>query len=153
MTEAYGLGVPQDERTMATLAHALSILGFIPPLIIFLVKRESRFVSFHALQALLWHIAYLIVVMVCGMAWFIIFFATIAHTAMDKGATPTVGIFLLIPLVWLAIVGGSIINLVLAIVYCIKAGQGEWADYPVFGRMARKILKMGPAGAGAVAQV
>ncbi len=41
----------QDERTMGTLAHVLQLVGgWIAPLVIFLVKRNSRFVSFHALQ-------------------------------------------------------------------------------------------------------
>ena len=44
----------QDERTMALLAQVLQIVGWwIAPLVIFLIKRESKFVSFHALQALL----------------------------------------------------------------------------------------------------
>jgi hypothetical protein len=34
---------------MATLAHALQLIGsWIAPLIIFLIRRHSRFVSFHA---------------------------------------------------------------------------------------------------------
>jgi len=49
-----------DERTMAILAHMLQILGlWIAPLIIFVIKRESRFVSFHALQALLLQVLYM----------------------------------------------------------------------------------------------
>jgi uncharacterized membrane protein len=36
--------------------------------------------------------------------------------------------------------------LVIAIVYGIKAGRGEWAEYPVIGRIAKRILKIGPAG-------
>ena len=49
-----------DERTMAILAHMLPIVGlWIAPLIIFVVKRESRFVSFHALQALLLQVTYM----------------------------------------------------------------------------------------------
>src|SRR5262244_4325887 len=57
-----GLYVPtQDERTMALLAHVLGIFaGFLAPLIFFLVKRDSKFVSFHALQALAWHIIYFV---------------------------------------------------------------------------------------------
>jgi uncharacterized membrane protein len=36
------------------LAHLLQFFaGFIPPLVIYLVKRNSRFVAFHAMQALL----------------------------------------------------------------------------------------------------
>ncbi|MFZ0479208.1 MAG: hypothetical protein WAL71_08665 [Terriglobales bacterium] len=32
--------------------------------------------------------------------------------------------------------------LVIAIIYAIKAGRGEWANYPVIGKIARRILKM-----------
>ena len=138
----------QDERTMATLAHALSLVGFIAPLIIFLVKRQSRFVSFHALQALLWHIAYFILIIVLMMVWFVVIFSTIAHTAMTKGAEPPAGIFFVFPLVWLGFMAGWVVTLIVAIVYAIKAGQGEWADYPIFGQLARRLLKMGPRGAG-----
>lgn len=143
-----GLEPTQDERTMATLAHGLSILGFLPPLIIFLLKRQSRFVSFHALQALLWHVAYMIVAVLGVVAFFTIFVLTLVTHPAGKGAAPPIGIFLLFPLVWLLIMAGSIATLVLAIVYAVKASQGEWADYPVFGKFARKLLKMGPAGAG-----
>ena len=45
---------------MAILAHMLPIVGlWIAPLIIFVVKRESRFVSFHALPALLLQVTYM----------------------------------------------------------------------------------------------
>src|SRR5580704_17545146 len=54
----------QDERTMGTLAHVLQLVGgWIAPLIIFLVKRDSRFVSFHALQVLLLQGFYVLFVM------------------------------------------------------------------------------------------
>jgi hypothetical protein len=36
--------------------------------------------------------------------------------------------------------------LVVAIVYGIKAGHGEWAQYPVLGRVALRILGIGPGG-------
>jgi uncharacterized membrane protein len=43
-----------DERTMAVLAHVLQLVGgWIAPLIIFFSKRQSRFITFHALQVLL----------------------------------------------------------------------------------------------------
>jgi len=40
----------QDEKTFALLAHVLGFSGFIAPLVFFLVKRDSKFVSFHALH-------------------------------------------------------------------------------------------------------
>lgn len=56
-----------DERSLAMLAHALQIVGgFIAPLVIFLIRRDSRFVGFHALQALLLQLVYL-------FFWFILF--------------------------------------------------------------------------------
>lgn len=139
----------QDERTMATLAQALSILGFLAPLIIFLIKRQSRFVSFHALQALLWHITYWIVIIVLMVTFFsVVLLNVVNQSEAFKHGGPPPAIFLMFPLVWLGIVAGSLINVVLAIVYAVKAGQGEWADYPIFGRLARRLLKMGPRGAG-----
>jgi uncharacterized Tic20 family protein len=143
-----GLEPMQDERTMASLAHGLSILGFLAPLVIFLLKRQSRFVSFHALQALLWHLTYMILIVLGMVAFFTIVILTLVLHPPAKGAAPPIGLFLFFPLFWLFFMAGSIVNLILAIVYAVKAGQGEWADYPVFGRLARRFLKMGPVGAG-----
>src|SRR5262245_4981694 len=61
-----------DEKTMALLAHVLGIFsGFLAPLIFFLVKRDSKFISFHALQSLAWHIVYF-VLMMCGVVIFVV---------------------------------------------------------------------------------
>jgi len=128
---------------MATLAHALSLLSFLAPLVIFFIKRESKFVSFHALQAVLWHVAYLLLVFVLTAAFLAVFIFTIVTQVAAKGAPP-LGLFIFFPVFWLVLVVGGILNLILAVVYAIKAGQGEWADYPIFGGLARKILKMGP---------
>jgi hypothetical protein len=138
---------------MSTLAHVLQLVGWwIAPLIIFLVKRESRFVSFHALQALLLQIVYM-AVMACFMAlWFVSFFLMFAHESATKNAPPPAGFFVLFPLVWLGFMGMWIVMLVVAIVYGIKAGRGEWAEYPVLGGLARRILKVGPGGSEFPAQ-
>jgi uncharacterized membrane protein len=151
MTEtggARGIEPTQDERTMATLAHALQIIGaWIAPLVIFLIRRESRFVSFHALQALLLQIVHVIAIILFMVCWFALIFGTIFLHINDKPPVhPPVGVFVVFPLIWLFIVGVNITILVIAIVYAIKAGRGEWAEYPVLGRLARKMLKMGPGG-------
>jgi uncharacterized membrane protein len=132
---------------MATLAHALQLIGgWIAPLIIFLVKRQSRFVSFHALQALLLQIIHVIVMIIMVVVWFITILSTIALHSASKSTAPPVALFILIPLFWLGIMAVGITTLVVAIVYCIKASRGEWAEYPVLGRLARKMLKIGPNG-------
>ena len=133
---------------MATLAHALQLIGgWIAPLIIFLVKRESRFVSFHALQALLLQIVHLVLVIAMVGGWMITIFSTVAFSSANKNAAPPVAFFIVFPLFWIFIMAVGITTLVIAIMYCIKAGRGEWAEYPVLGRLARKILKIGPNGA------
>ncbi len=130
----------QDERTMATLAHALMIIGaWIAPLIIFLIKRDSKFVSFHALQALLYQIALLMIWMVFMAAWMGMFFGAIFRQGATHGQPPA-AFFIFFPFIWLGATGIGIVTVVVAIVYAIKAGRGEWAEYPVLGGLARKIL-------------
>jgi uncharacterized membrane protein len=130
---------------MATLAHALQLIGsWIAPLIIFLIRRQSRFVSFHALQALLLQIVHTIIVIVLMVLWLATILATVVHQTGGKPPEPPIALFLLLPLAWLGIMGLWVGTLIIAILYAIKAGRGEWADYPVLGKLARKILKMGP---------
>jgi uncharacterized Tic20 family protein len=137
-----------DERTMATLAHVLQLVGsWIAPLIILLVKRESRFVSFHALQALLLQILHMIVMGVFMVMWVSTIFLTIAHQSSGSKAAPPTAFFVLFPLIFLGFMGLWVLMLVVAIVYGIKAGRGEWAEYPLLGSLSRKILKIGPYGA------
>ncbi len=147
MTEPILETVPattSDERTMATLAQVLQLVGgWIAPLIILLIKRESRYVSFHALQVLLLQIVHLLAWMVIMAGWFTIIFASIMHSSHSQ---PPMAVFFLFPMIWLVAFGLWIFILVVAIVYGIKAGRGEWAEYPVLGGLARKILKIGPGG-------
>jgi len=70
-------GLTSEERTWAMLAHLSALLGYIvvlgqyiAPLVIYLVYRErSRFVAFHALQALYFQLALLLL-------WVVVFVAT-----------------------------------------------------------------------------
>jgi uncharacterized membrane protein len=142
MSENQEAPITQDERTMATLAHALQIIGaWIAPLIIFLINRKSRFVSFHALQALLLQIVYFILMFCFMILWMVMIFAMIAHSSADKSAPP-IAFFVLMPIVWLGFMCMWASVLVIAIVYSIKAGRGEWANYPLIGRIARRFLNM-----------
>ena len=87
--------------------------------------------------------AYMLLLFVSTAAFVVIFIFTIVTHPAAKDAPP-LGLFIFLPLFWLVLVASGIINLILAVVYAIKAGQGEWANYPIFGGLARKILKMGP---------
>ena len=132
-----------DEKSMAMLSHLLMIFaGFIPPLVIYLVKRDSKFVAFHAMQGLLWH-AVMLVFQFLGFAGIMIsMFLTIPHTAQKPGASNQfpVAFFGIMAAFWVLFLGLWMVNLVLGIVYCIKASRGEWAEYPLLGRLARRIV-------------
>jgi uncharacterized Tic20 family protein len=134
---------------MATLAHALQLVGsWIAPLIIFLIRRHSRFVAFHALQALLLQIFHTVLAILFFVIWFAGVFATIFNQTGGKPPAFPTTFFLVFPLLWLGFMAMWVGTLIIAIVYSIKSGNGEWADYPLLGRLARKLLKMGPIGDG-----
>lgn len=136
---------------MATLAHVLQLVGWwIAPLIIFLIKRESKFVSFHALQVLFLQILYMLIAGILMVFWIVGVLMVVMHTPAAKGAAPPAEFFLLMPLMWLGWMGAWIAMLVLAIVFGIKAGRGEWAEYPLLGGLARRALKIGPGGIAAL---
>jgi uncharacterized membrane protein len=144
-TQVSWIDTTPDERSMATLAHALQLIGsWIAPLIIFLIRRHSRFVSFHALQALLLQIVHTIIAVVVMILWFTTIFATVFH--QTGGRTPEFPpvLLLFIPLLWLGFMAMWVGTMTIAILYALKAGRGEWADYPVLGKLARKMLKMDP---------
>lgn len=137
------VAVTQDERTMGTLAHVLQIVGWwIAPLIIFLVKRESKFVSFHALQALFLQIVHMILWMMLMVVWFAVIFGTVFTSIHSHSNQPPVVFFIVFPLFWLFAMGGWVTLLIIAIVYGIKAGRGEWAKYPIIGNWVARILKI-----------
>jgi len=110
------------------------------PLVIYLVKRESKFVSFHAMQSLVWHVIYLIVVF-AGLFFFVIsLIATIgtAHAGQKDAPLLFFGLFAFI---WLFAAGGWLVNMILGIVYGIKASKWEWAEIPLIGgRILRKTV-------------
>jgi uncharacterized protein len=126
-----------DEKTFAVLAHALQLVGwFIAPLIILLLNSRSKFVRFHALQALFLQIAYMLAAGCIVMTLMITFFASLP--AMDS-KHPPIAIFLAFPVLWLGMMASYVLMLVLAIVFAVRAGRGEWAAYPLIGRLAASV--------------
>ena len=136
--------ITEDEKTFACLAHALMIpTSWVGPLAILLIQKKSQFVSFHALQALLWQI-FLTVLYVASMAaFFAVMIGTVVSMPQGKTTQPPqfpIAIFVLFPIFWLIMMGSFAVSLTLGIIYAIKAVRGEWADYPLIGRWARRIV-------------
>jgi uncharacterized protein len=109
--ESPGYTPTSDEKTMAILAHILSLFFWlIPPLVIYLVKKdESKFVAYHAKEALNFQITMTLI----GIALFI----------------TIIGIILL----WVL----GIIILILVIVATIKASENKLYRYPLTLRLIK----------------
>jgi len=106
-TEEPALVTPtSEEKTMAILTHILCIVaGFLAPLIIYLVKKDSPYVQAHAKESLNFQLTMLIAWIVCFILIFVI-----------------IGAFLMFLL--------AIANLVLVIVATIRASENKLYKYP-----------------------
>ena len=113
-TEEQPLVTPtSDEKTMAILSHILALLtGFIAPLIIFLVKKDSPYVMAHARESLNFQITMAIAYFV---SWLLVFIL--------------IG-FVLVPLLIIA-------NLVFIIIATIKASENKLYKYPLSIRFVK----------------
>lgn len=118
-----------DEKLWGMLAHLLTLLAYvsvlgqyIAPLVIYLVyKDRSPFVAFHALQALLFQLLALAVVVALGL-----------FTIITLG----LGALLTVPLMFAL----GVAVLVYTILAAIAANQGNWYELPFAGRWARGML-------------
>src|SRR6185295_10531416 len=91
----------KDDCTFAMLAHVLQMFGgFIAPLVIYVAKRESPFVRFHALQALIWKIAEMVFVFGGIIVFMAVMFATILIQGNTGSKQPPVAIFVMVPFIW-----------------------------------------------------
>lgn len=118
-----------DEKLWGMLAHLLTLLGYavslgqyIVPLVIYLVyKDRSKFVAFHALQALFFQLLALAVSIVLVIL---------------SVVTLGLGLFITIP----AGIALAIAVLVYVILAAIEANRGNWFELPFAGKWARTTL-------------
>jgi uncharacterized protein len=137
----------QDERSMAFIAHLLQIFtGFMGPLVILVIKQNSLFVKFHALQALMWQLCYMALFLGGFALCFFAMFVGVFHE-ISRSHNPSTfpAFFLLFPLLWLFVMGGWVANVILGVVYGVKANRGEWAGYPFIGKWCLPKLVPGAA--------
>ena len=121
------------------------LLWWIAPLAIFLIKRNSKFVSFHALQALLLQAVYVLTI-IAGLVLALGVFVLAAVLSPEGRSALPPEFYFLMPVLWLSWMGMGVAVLLAGIIYGVKAGRGEWAEYPYLGAVARRILKLGPGG-------
>ncbi|GAA3755301.1 hypothetical protein HDA32_004201 [Spinactinospora alkalitolerans] len=107
-------GPSGDDNTFALLSHLGGLLlGFVAPLVVFLIKKdESPYVRHHAVEALNFQITMCIGYVVSGVLSIVL-----------------IGL-LLLPIVF-------IVSLVFSIMATMAANRGEWYSYPFNIRMVK----------------
>jgi len=112
------MGVSQEDKTMGMLAYILAIFtSWLGPLILFLVKKDqSKFVAFHAIQAL-----------VLMGAVFLVYVAANILSVLHLG-------LIALPIAMLVGFGGFVLNILAA----IAANKGQWYEMPIVGKYARQ---------------
>ena len=116
-----------DENVAALLAY---IATWVSGLVFFLIEKDSRFVKFHAMQAILLGASATIIGIVL---WFVWFFGLIISASISEVLGGLVSIVLGLLLFVFSI------GVLIAIVMClIKAYQKEYFKLPVIGNFAEK---------------
>jgi uncharacterized Tic20 family protein len=128
-----------DEKLLALFSH-LSIFmgGIILPLIFWAVNKDkSRFVRFHSLQAVFFHIAYIVLIVAIVVIMVIIGIGMGIVSAGTFAAGKNGSVFIFIAL--FAFYAVFFLTLFLFIGYGIYVGiksyKGELAQYPVIGKI------------------
>ena len=132
--------IKSDEKMMALFSHlSLFIGGIILPIIFWAVSKDkSKFVSFHALQSLFFHIAYVVLIVVLAI---VIIFGGIGMGLLSAGAgstaMPVITIIAIIAfylLMFLYIFGGIGYSVYMG----IKSYEGKMNMYPIIGKLVYK---------------
>jgi len=131
----------QDERMLAMFAHLSMFFGsLIVPLIFWAINKDkSKFVSFHSLQSLFFHIAYTAVLV------FLVIFVAVIGMAVglivpgQDGPSHMGALQIIALLVIAAVVMGFVFGSVaLAIINAVSAYKGGMKKYPIIGNIVYK---------------
>ncbi len=145
MTNSFGTPPDQsiiqgDEKMLALFSHlSLFLGGIVLPIIFWATNRDkSKFVTFHALQALWFHIAYIAII----IAWVFVFIIIgvvggigIGAFSSATGSKEMPVFFIIIMVGFYATLFAIIFGAIAYSVYMgIKSYKGELCKYPIIGK-------------------
>jgi len=116
-----------DENVAALLAY---IATWVSGLVFFLIEKDSRFVKFHAMQAILLGAAFVVIGVLLWFLWVVGFFVSAAISDVLAGLISVV-----LGLLFFAFSIGILIAFVMCL---IKAYQNQYFKLPVIGNFAEK---------------
>jgi len=123
-----------DGNVAALLVYIIWVIALISVII----EKENKFVRFHAIQALLYQAAFIVVFIVLAILQvFLTIIFGVAAAASNNAAGGAIGMIfsLLSGLIWLVV---PLLALVGIILCAVKAYQGQMYKLPMIGDMAEK---------------
>jgi len=97
------------------------------------MEKENRFVKFHALQSILLHVAFIVVMIVVWILGIVLLFAGIAASAATNSGAAGGLASMLFGLIWLVVIVAYLGGLIIS---AVKAYGGNDFKLPVIGKMA-----------------
>ena len=142
MDNEQALGLRDEEKLFGLFSH-LSIFfgGIIIPIIFWAINKDkSKFVSFHSLQALFFHLLYAVVIIVfvfvMVIAGLALGFFSASHHSATGAPIFVIGIILFYAFLFITIIGVMAYSIFMG----IKAYHGELRKYPIVGHIVyRKV--------------
>jgi uncharacterized membrane protein len=120
-----------DGNLAAALGYPIGILAII----CLIMDKENRFVKFHALQSILMHVAFIIIIIAVWILGVILLFAGIAASAATNNGALGGLMSMLFGLIWLVVIVAYLGGLIFA---AVKAYGGNDFKLPIIGNMAEK---------------
>jgi uncharacterized membrane protein len=121
-----------DGNLAAALGYPIGIIAII----CLIIEKENRFVRFHALQSILLHVGFIVLMIAVWILTIVLAIAGAAASAASSGAGAVGGIVgLLFTLIWLVVMVAYIGGLIFA---AVKSYQGNMFKLPIIGSMAEK---------------
>ncbi|HJY64428.1 MAG TPA: DUF4870 domain-containing protein [Ignavibacteria bacterium] len=141
MTDSFGSPVnpdeiKSDERMLALFSHlSLFFGGILLPIIFWATNKDkSKFVTFHALQSLWFHVAYVVLIIILAV---VVLVGGMGISLAFSGGSNDPPIFLFIAIIaFYAILFAFIFGGIGLSVYMgIKSYKGNFVKYPIIGKM------------------
>lgn len=131
--------VTNEEKLIGLFTHfSIFLGGIVLPLIFWLIYRDkSKFIKFHSLQAIFFHIAYIVIIF---LFVFIMIFGIVGIGMFSAGSHAVTGHSNPAPLIFGMIVFYGLLFVLtfgvigIGVYMGVKAYQGEYVRYPIIGK-------------------
>jgi len=120
-----------DGNVAAALGYPIGIIAII----CLIMEKENRFVKFHALQSILLHVAFIVVIIAVWIIGIILAIAGMAAAAATNSGALGGLVGMLFGLLWLVVLVCYVGGLIFA---AVKSYQGIQFKLPIIGNIADK---------------